>query len=409
MSKARASAMRPLVIPVLFTTCVALLAGNSVVLLLNLQTLPSSESNVDHVRPGTHTELLRYYSLVKAATARSEYSPTRLLADTVPAPVRADRSSDRNFGDETVAAYLLELDKPASYVRFRSTALVGTIVNAAAIAMLVLFYLLIRRSFARQSKVDTALKSHNRDLEDVVAQRTRELSELSGHLIRVAEREKARLARDLHDELGASLTAMKLDMAYVAARLKDSAPRLAARLQRAIDTLRCTFHLKQRLVEDLWPTMLDHLGLSAAVLAYCTEFTFRTGVPCFSDIAEDLDMDPDRSIAMYRVVQESLTNIAKHAQASNVVVFLKRERGGVALRIHDDGIGISAGAASKVRSYGVVGMRERISLLGGKFAISRRTEAGGTLVEAFIPERSNALEPAVLDTRRGCYAHSNGK
>jgi signal transduction histidine kinase len=277
---------------------------------------------------------------------------------------------------------------------------VELIVNAAAIAVLVLFYLAIRRSFARQSKVDATLKSHNRNLEGVVAERTRELSELSGHLIRVAEEEKARLARDLHDELGASLTAMKFDMAYVAAHLKDSAPPLADRLQRAIDTLRGTFHLKQRLVQDLWPTMLDHVGLSAAVLAYCNEFTFRTGVPCVADIAEDLNMDSDGSIALYRVMQESLTNVAKYAQASKVVVVLKRERRGVTLRISDDGIGISADATNKAGSYGLVGMRERISLLRGKFALSRRTEEGGTSVEAFIPDRCNALEPGTKSSRQ---------
>lgn len=137
-----------------------------------------------------------------------------------------------------------------------------------------------------------------------MAQRGRELSELSGHLIRVAEEEKARLARDLHDELGASLTAMKFDMAYVAAKLKDSAPPLADRLQRAIDTLRCTFQLKQRLVQELRPTMLDHLGLAAAVRAHCNDFTLRTGVPCVADVAEDLKIDPNASIAVYRVVQE---------------------------------------------------------------------------------------------------------
>jgi signal transduction histidine kinase len=280
---------------------------------------------------------------------------------------------------------LLESPNPQSHGRFRSTVLVGMIVNAAAMSVLILFYWLIQRSFARQVRVDATLKSNNRSLEATVAQRTRELSELSGHLIRVAEEEKARLARDLHDELGASLTAMKLDMAYVAGKLKDNAPPLADRLQRAIDTLRCTFDLKRRLVQDLWPTMLDNLGLAAAVRAHCNEFTARTGVPCVADIAEDLNLDPSWSIALYRVVQESLTNIAKYAQASNVNVVLKREREGLTLQVSDDGIGISVNAISKSGSYGVVGMRERISQLSGKFAISRRPEDGGTVVEAFIP------------------------
>ena len=334
MSNARASAMRPLIIPVLFTTCVAMVAGNAAVLIFNLEPLRTGDSNVDHVRRGSHIELLKS-SPVEAATAESEYSPAGMPTGTIPtlvresrygdisaAPIllisrggipaydglllrardqasltqlqrtilaydrerpysimpaaRAYRSSDRNSEDAAVTAQLRESDKPAPYSRVRSTALAEMVVNVAAIAVLVLFYLVIRRSFARQLSVHETLKSHNRDLERVVAQRTRELSELSGHLIRVAEEEKARLARDLHDELGASLTAMKFDVAYVAAKLKDSAPPLAERLQRAIDTLRHTFHLKQRLVQDLWPTMLEHVGLSAALLAHSNEFAFRT-------------------------------------------------------------------------------------------------------------------------------------
>ena len=93
--------------------------------------------------------------------------------------------------------------------------------------------------------------------------------------------------------------------------------------------------------------MLDNLGLAAAVRAHCNEFTARTGVPCVADIAEDLNLDPSWSIALYRVVQESLTNIAKYAQASSVTVALKREREGLTLQVSDDGIGISVNAISK--------------------------------------------------------------
>jgi signal transduction histidine kinase len=289
------------------------------------------------------------------------------------------------------------------------------VLDFAAIAVLILVDFLIRRSLARQVRAAAMLKSQNHSLEDVVAQRTRELSELSRHLIRVSEEEKARLARDLHDELGASLTAMKFDMAYVAAKLKDSTPALADRLQRAIDTLRSAFHLKRRLVQDLWPTMLDHLGFAAAIRAHCSDFALRTGVPCSADIAEDLDMNPGMSIALYRVVQESLTNVAKYAQASSVTVVLKREREGLALQVSDDGIGLPADATNKSGSYGVVGMRERISQLGGKFAVSPRPEQGGTIVEAFIPltapaqqDRAGGLMQDVY-VRQRTYGSARGR
>jgi signal transduction histidine kinase len=223
------------------------------------------------------------------------------------------------------------------------------------------------------------------DLKPTVAVRTREALELSRYLIRIAEEEKATLARNLHDELGASLTAINLDLAYVSAKLNGSEPQLVKRLQRAIDTLRSTIDLKRRIVQDLWPTMLDHLGLSAAILAHCKDFCLRTGLSCTVDVPEELeDIDPACSIALYRVAQESLTNIAKHAQARNVNVILKLERGGLRLQVIDDGIGISADVMNTPMSHGLLGMRERVSQLGGTFNIRRRAGERGTIVEAFI-------------------------
>ena len=309
----------------------------------------------------------------------------------------------RNSAEKEATARGIATPDPSSYGRSRLVALAGIVIDFVAGTLLILIYFLIRRSLARQVRRDAMLKSQNHSLEDIVAQRTRELSELSRHLIRVSEEEKARLARDLHDELGASLTAMKFDMAYVAAKLKDSTPALADRLQRAIETLRSTFHLKQRLVQDLWPTMLDHLGFAVAIRAHCSDFALRTGVPCSADIAEDLDLDPGSSIALYRVVQESLTNVAKYAQASKVAVVLKRDREGLTLQVSDDGVGVPADPTNKPGSYGVVGMRERISQLGGKFAVSSRPERGGTMVEAFIPHAAPAQQDASGGSMQDVY------
>ena len=223
-------------------------------------------------------------------------------------------------------------------------------------------------------------------VEATLAAQTRELLELSRHLIRVAEEEKAKLARNLHDELGSSLTAINIDIDYVAERLNGSQPHLAKRLQRAADTLRSLIKLKRRLVQDLWPTMLDHFGLPAALQVHCEDFCARAGLTCTVDAPEELgDIDPARSIALYRVAQESLTNIARHAQATAVKVELKRELEGVRLQLMDDGIGIAIDAMNKPASYGLIGMRARISQLGGMFDIRRSARTEGTLVTAFIP------------------------
>jgi signal transduction histidine kinase len=210
--------------------------------------------------------------------------------------------------------------------------------------------------------------------------------ELSHYLIQVAESEKAKLARNLHDELGASLTAVNFDVAYVADKLNGSEPELAERLQRVTDTVRSMIDLKRRFVQDLWPTSLDHLGLPAALKLHCEEFSLRAGLTCTVDISEELeDIDPASSIALFRVAQESLTDIARHAQAIEVKVALKREREAMRLQIMDDGIGISADVMNRPMSYGLLSMCARVSQLGGTFNIRRGAGARGTLVTAFIP------------------------
>lgn len=389
-SEAGAIGAMPLLVKVLFMTCVGMLVANTLFLILTLELTQSSVAARDD-QPGQHQGNWLQSFVANAASAEPEFP--------LPAPPTVQGS--RVEHPEGVATALPGSPEPQRDGPLRTAALLGLLVNAAAIAVLIVFYLLMRGSFARQAGMEAALMLHNRSLETTIAERTRDLSELSAHLIRVAEEEKARLARDLHDELGSSLTAIKLEVAYVAGKLKESASPLADRLQRAIDTLRGAFQLKRRLVEDLWPTMLEHLGLAAALRAHCSEFTLRTGIPCVVDIAEELDLESGPSIALYRVAQESLTNIAKYAQASNVTLIVKQRRGEVTLEIGDNGIGIPEHAATQSRSYGLVGMRERISQLGGSFAISRRPGGRGTLVEALIPLAVSA--PARMQAQDGTY------
>jgi signal transduction histidine kinase len=125
--------------------------------------------------------------------------------------------------------------------------------------------------------------------------------------------------------------------------------------------------------------------------SHCREFTRRTGLPCDIEVHEDFDdLDPSWSIAFYRIAQEALTNIAKHAQATHVKITLAREPDGVRLRIADDGVGLTDEALAKPKSHGVVGMRERVREMGGTFAIRRPSSGRGTVVEAFIPNPGKA-------------------
>jgi signal transduction histidine kinase len=220
----------------------------------------------------------------------------------------------------------------------------------------------------------------------MVVLRTEQLSVLSRHLISVSEEEKSRLARELHDEMGANLTAISIDINAVSDRLKPEQPELAAMLERARATLVDTVQLKRRIVENLRPSLLDNLGLSAALHSYCDEYARITGLDCEALIDGEVDAaGPMQAIAVFRIVQEALNNIAKYACARHVIVHVVREAGWLSLEVIDDGVGITADAVAQPKSHGLLGMRERALLLGGTLQVKRGVNDIGTCVEASIP------------------------
>jgi signal transduction histidine kinase len=277
------------------------------------------------------------------------------------------------------------------YQEYQKAVWLGVSINALAILVLVMFYQLVRRSFAHRAAVEHALQSANENLESTVEQRTEQLSVLSRHLISISEEEKARLSRELHDELGANLTSISMDIAAVTQQLRHSHPELAEQLKRARATLVETVEMKRRIVENLRPSLLDNLGLCAAIESYCEEFSRLAQVRCDCNVAADMENltrhSGDLSIALFRIVQESLTNIRKYAKASRVTVTLNRSGEGLMLRIIDDGIGIASDTIIKPMSHGLLGMRERALLLGGNLNIRRGRNETGTCIEVAIPLR----------------------
>ena len=272
------------------------------------------------------------------------------------------------------------------YTEYQNAVMLGIAINAIAILTIALFYRLIRRSFFARIHTQRALENTNENLESMVVVRTEQLSVLSRHLISVSEEEKSRLARELHDELGANLTAINMDLNAVADRVREGEPGLAAMLDRARATLVDTVELKRRIVENLRPSLLDNLGLAAALSSYCVEYASVTGLDCEALIDAEADgAGPMQAIAVFRIVQEALNNIAKYAHARHVIVHLAREADGLALEVIDDGVGIDPEAASKPKSHGLLGMRERALLLGGSLRVKRGVNNVGTCVEAFIP------------------------
>lgn len=216
-----------------------------------------------------------------------------------------------------------------------------------------------------------------------IGRRTRELAALSAFLQTHYEREKARLARELHDELGGILTPAKMDLSWLEARLSGDAQynermsRLSALIDQGID-------LKRRIIEELRPSLLDHLGLAAAVQWFVDETCGAAKVESRVTVSKLERLSPDLEIALYRIVQESVNNAVRHSKATRIELIVERTGDGVRLAVHDNGVGIADLDRARKQSYGLVGMTHRMRAINGTLDISSR-KGEGTRVEAFLP------------------------
>jgi PAS domain S-box-containing protein len=231
---------------------------------------------------------------------------------------------------------------------------------------------------------DVTLRKKAQD--DLLAQQE-ELRRLSAQVLEAREEEKTRIARELHDELGQLLTALKLDLAWLRERLPpgESAER-AEQMGRVLDQ---TVASTRRISADLRPLMLDDLGLAEAAHWLVGDFAGRSGVQCEVRMSGDGALEGlDRSVAtaLYRALQESLTNIARHAGARQAWVSVGAEDGEIFFEVEDDGRGIEPGDLAKARSLGLRGMRERVLYLGGTLDVARAPR-GGTRVRVRVPAR----------------------
>jgi signal transduction histidine kinase len=214
-----------------------------------------------------------------------------------------------------------------------------------------------------------------------------ELRELAAAAISVREQEKSRVARELHDELAQALTALKMDVNWLKERLPAEAATLAPKLESMQTMLDTTVKATRRISSDLRPLMLDDLGLIPAAEWLVNNFTQRHGIECeFTADPPDLELQDPHATAIFRILQESLTNVARHARASRVNITLDNADGEITLRVRDDGCGFAVSDPRKPNSYGLVGLRERAYLLDGNITLD--TAPGkGTLIEVCIPLR----------------------
>lgn len=237
-------------------------------------------------------------------------------------------------------------------------------------------------------EVVKAKRAADRALEES-QQRLRELAQ---HLQASVESERAAIAREIHDDVGGSLTALHFDLAWMGRHVKD--PAVLERLSTAQETLASALEASKRIMQNLRPAILEQ-GLVAALQWMTARFERRTGVSCrFTASHEQMALPPLVPLVAYRTAQEALTNVSKHAQASSVTVDLTWAAGTLTLEISDNGRGLSQSDLAKARSFGIRGLHERAGTVGGWVDLT--SSASGTTLILSIPIDSGAQVPAAM-------------
>jgi len=275
-----------------------------------------------------------------------------------------------------------------SQTQVRKSLLLSRIgIAAVTMAGLLAFYLYLRQTTALKlagEEQQHVLQQERDLLERQVRERTATLAELATHLQQVREEERGHLARELHDELGALLTAAKLDVARLKSRLgAQPTPEVSQRLQHLTDALNSGIALKRRIIEDLRPSSLSNLGLTASLEILAREFSERSGVEISTGL-EQVSLDESCQLTVYRLVQESLTNVGKYAEAKQVEISVRDFANHVEVEIKDDGKGFNV-REIRPSTHGLAGMRHRVEAAGGRLTVSS-TPGKGTRISAVLPK-----------------------
>jgi signal transduction histidine kinase len=241
---------------------------------------------------------------------------------------------------------------------------------------------------------ESADRRERQRAEDKLRRSLDQLRALTSYLQYVREEERTRIAREVHDELGQALTGLKLDMSWLAARLGRNARPVQDKVKTMVDHIDETIQTVRRIATELRPGILDSLGLVAALEWQANEFQSRTAIPCHVVATVDDSQLPQQfATVFFRIYQETLTNIIRHANATRVDVRLAKEAGALVLSVIDNGRGISEEEIANTRSIGLVGMRERAMLIGGEM-ILHGSPGKGTTMTLRVPLDRSSLKPA---------------
>jgi signal transduction histidine kinase len=282
-------------------------------------------------------------------------------------------------------------------------ATIKLLTGVLSVVTAILLWRLIARSFKNPQQDTEQLHGVIRQLEHEVVERKRAeealhksqdlLHQLVAYQERVKEDERKRIAREIHDELGQNLMALRIDVSLLEARTANAHPKLNEKVRFAMRHIDTSIKAVRAIINNLRPSVLD-LGLHAAIEWQINEFERRTGIVCklaMDDSKPVFELDDNGATALFRILQESLSNVARHAQASLVQIELRREDGRLLMKIADNGVGIFPGCRRKPNSFGLLGIEERVSRLGGEFTIDSAT-GGGTVLTLSIPVEATLAE-----------------
>ncbi len=307
---------------------------------------------------------------------------------------REQMEAIRRGADHLAASALVKMQ--AAHDKVEHSLLLSRIgIAAMGLGALLAFYMYLLQTqalLAAGLREQSTLQQERDRLEAQVRDRTASLAELATHLQDVREDERGHLARELHDELGALLTAAKLDVARIRSRLGNHLPEANERLEHLTSTLNSGIALKRRIVEDLRPSSLSHLGLVASLDILAREFADRSGMKIATHL-DPVDLAGSVQLTVYRLVQESLTNIGKYAKASQADIRMINEPKWVVIEVEDNGAGFDTKKIG-AGSHGLAGMRHRVEAAGGKLTI-QSTTGQGTRIQAILPK--SAAQASVTD------------
>lgn len=233
-----------------------------------------------------------------------------------------------------------------------------------------------------------AALTERKQAEDELRSSHDQLRNLAAHLRSAVEEERKGIAREIHDQLGQILSLLQLELGMVESRLRADQKELKRETKSMSKLIDSAIQTVQKISSDLRPTLLDNLGIGAAVEWQTREFQRRTTIPCeVSIVPSEMKLDQERSTAIFRILQEALTNITRHAHATKVMVVLTERNGGVELTVIDNGIGIVPEQIADAGSFGLIGMRERVYQFHGVVTVTG-SPGEGTQVRVIIPRNA---------------------